>query len=268
MGSKRAPSAPNPQETAAAQGVINADTARTMARLNRGNTTTPFGTVTNRDLGNDQWETTLALSPEQQRIYRQGVDLETQTGQLSLDMLPEARRVLMQPMAMDDPDARERATAGIMSRMEPQFARDRAALESRLVAQGFTPGTEAFRQAADEQNRAVTDARLQAVTAGLGESRNAAAFNNAMRGQRINELGMVFGLGPGMQVPQQASLAGVAMQAPDLMGQMQANYDARSRQYAANMGAFGQLVGAAGSAFGGSTLGGRLGTAIANRVGL
>jgi hypothetical protein len=250
MGSKRAPSAPNPAETAAAQSVINTDTARVQARLNRGNTVTPFGTVINRDLGNDQWETVFNLSPNQQRIADQGEALDMQTGQLTLDMLPEARRVLMQPLAMDDPDARERATAGIMSRMEPQFARDRAALESRLVAQGFTPGTEAFRQAADEQNRAVTDARLQATTAGLGESRNAAAFQNALRGQRINELGMLFGLGPGMQMPQQASLAGVGVNAPDLMGQTQANYAARTQQYGANMAALGQLFGAAGSGAG------------------
>ncbi len=242
---KRAPSAPNPQETAAAQGVINADTARTMARLNRGDTITPFGSVINRDLGNDQWETVINLSPNQQRIANHGEALDLETGQLTLDMLPEARRVLMQPMAMDDADARDRATAGIMSRMEPQFARDREALEGRLVAQGFTPGTEAFRRAADELNRSITDARLQATTAGLSESRNAAAFNNALRAQRINELGMVFGLGPGMQMPQQASLAGVGVNAPDLAGAVQNNYAARMNAYGANMGALGGLGGAA-----------------------
>ena len=264
---KRAPSAPNPQESAAAQGQINTDTARVQARLNRGNTITPFGTVTNREIGPDQWESRVELSPAQQRIMGQGEALDLETGQLSLDMLPEARRVLMQPMAMDDFDARDRATAGFMSRMEPQFARDREALEGRLIAQGFQPGTEAYRRAADELNRSVTDARMQATTAGLGESRNAAAFSNAMRGQRINELGMLFGLGPGMQMPQQSQMAGVGMEAPNLMGAIQSNYAARAGQYGANMGALGQLGGAAlgGWARGGFPL---TGTAVGRIFGM
>jgi hypothetical protein len=244
---KRAPAPPDPMATAQQQMAVNTDAARVQARLNRGDTVTPFGTVRNRDLGGDRWETMVELSPGQQQIANQGEALDVQSGQLALDMLPMARTALMQPMAVSDADARDRATAGIMSRLEPQFQRDREALEGRLLAQGFVPGSEAYARAADELARARTDARMQAVTAGLGESRASAAFDNAQRAQRVNELALVFGLGPGLMTPQAAQVAQVGVNAPDLMGMVQNNYAQRTAQYGANMGAFGQLLGSAGA---------------------
>jgi hypothetical protein len=277
---------------------MNVETARVQAALNRGNTYTPFGTITSRDMGRewldtqnldarreaarasgqfqdgrgdgfseeafrkslasenpyqDQWRTDVTLSPEQQRLYQQGVELDTRTGQLALDMLPEAQRALMAPMATDDPDARDRATAGLMGRLEPQFERDRAAMDSRLIAQGFQPGTEAYRQAADELSRARNDARLQATQIGLSESRNAANFSNAQRAQRINELGMLFGLGPGMQVPQAQQMSQVGINAPDLQGAVMNNYNQQVAQYGANNGA---LFGVLGAGLGGWARGG------------
>lgn len=310
---KSAPSPPDPYATAQAQGTMNADTARTQARLNRGNTYTPYGSVTNRDIGaewvdqqlaarraagqspqyreeqvpvtagydengnpqygggfttqrtqisdgfdeaaarreleaanpyRDQWRTDVNLSPEQQRLYDQGVQLDTQTGQLALDQIPTVRNLLSQPYATDDADARDRATAGIMSRLEPQFERDRAALESRLTAQGFRPGTQGYATSADELSRARNDARMQAISAGSAESRAGAAFSNAQRAQQVNELGLLFGLGPGMQVPQAAQTAQVGMQSPDLMGAVYQNYNTRAQNAAAGNGAIFGLLGA------------------------
>jgi hypothetical protein len=246
---KSAPKPPDPYATAQAQGAMNADTARVQATLNRGDTYTPFGSVTNRDMGGDRWRTDVNLSPDQQRLYDQGVQLDTQTGQLALDQIPAVRNLLSQPFARDDADARDRATAGIMSRLEPQFARDREGLEGRLLSQGFQPGTEAYRRAADEHNRAVTDARMQATTAGLGESRAGAAFNNAQRAQQVGELGMLFGLGPGMQMPQGAQMAPAGVSPVDMMGMVSNNYNQRTAQYGANMGALGQLGGSALAAY-------------------
>lgn len=230
---KRAPAAPTPPDpyaTAQAQGAVNADTARLQARLNRNNTVTPWGSVTNRDMGNDQWESVVSLSPNQQRIADQGEQLDIRTADMALNALPRVQQIMASPLALqrDDADARERATVGIMSRLEPQFERDRTALESRLVAQGFTPGSEGYRQAADELSRMRTDARLQAITAGLGESRAAAGFNNQIalteRQQPLAELGMLFGLGPGMQMPQANQLAQTGVNPADLQGAVYNSY--------------------------------------------
>lgn len=81
---------------------------------------------------------------------------------------------------------RDAVTAAILAREQPQFDRDRQAMEARLAAQGFTPGTEAYRQGADEINRSMVDARNQAVLAGgqeqsrlFGLDQSRLGFNNA-----------------------------------------------------------------------------------------
>jgi hypothetical protein len=280
---------------------MNVDTARVQAALNRGNTITPFGTITNSPIGGwvpneaqprtisgfltgqaatpgvgmrpatDQWETRVDLSPEQMRLYQQGVELDTRTGQLALDAIPRAQRILstdvdtsgLQPWMLDDPDARNRATAGIMSRLEPQFARDRESLEGRLLAQGFVPGSEAYNRAADELGRARTDARLQADAAGLTESQRAAQLANTLRqaqlgeqlqlrAQPINEISALFGLGPGMQMPQSANLAQVGVAPPDYQGAVQNSYQQQVAAVNAPNQATAQVL---GSIFG---MGGRL----------
>jgi hypothetical protein len=288
---------------------MNVETARTQAALNRGNTYTPMGSVTNRDLGGewmneqlaarraaapattyrdepiysgddgngnqvssgtrrvavpgtfdeaatrtelegqnpfrDQWRTDVTLSPGQQRIYDQGEQLSGETGRLALDQLPTVRNLLAQPYARDDADARNRATAGIMSRLEPQFQRDREGLEGRLLSQGFVPGSEAYNRAADELGRARNDARMQADTIGMNESRAAAGFNNAQRAQQVQELGMLFGIGPGAQLPQSQQLAPVGVNAPDYQGAVAQNYQQQVAGVASQNAVLGQLLGSA-----------------------
>jgi hypothetical protein len=196
----------------------------------------------------DRWEQRVTLSPEQQRLYDLGVQRDTQVGQLGLDMLPQVRQTLSAPMATDDPDARNRATQAILSRLEPQFTRDREGLEGRLIAQGFTPGSEGYNRAADELSRARTDTRLQADAVGSQESRAAAAFSNAIRGQRLSELGALFGLGGGAQMPQGAQAAPVGINSPDLMGGIMQNYQSRTGQVAAGNANSSALGGALASA--------------------
>lgn len=306
---KSAPSAPDPYATAQAQGQMNVETARTQAALNRGNTYTPMGSITNRDLGSewlneqlaarraasggttyreepifaggyddngnpqysgtrrvavpgtfdeaatrtelegqnpyrDQWRTDVTLSPGQQRIYDQSEQLSGETGRLALDQVPVVRNLLAQPYARDDADARDRATAGIMSRLEPQFQRDRESLEGRLLSQGFVPGSEAYNRAADELGRARNDARLQATTIGANESRAGANFANQQRAQQVQELGMLFGIGPGVQMPQAAQMAPVGVNAPDYQGAVAQNYAQQTAQYGANTGALAGMLGA------------------------
>jgi len=273
LGKRATPAPPDPVATAQAQGAMNAETARVQAALNRGDTITPFGNITNRALGNDRWETRVDLSPEQLAILRQGEQLDLRTGQLALDAIPRAQRILssdvdtaaMQPWMLDDADARNRATAGILSRLEPQFERDRESLEGRLLAQGFVPGSEGYNRAADELARARTDARLQADAAGLTESQRAAQMANALRqaqfgeqlqlrAQPINEISALFGLGPGMQMPQAANLAQVGVAPPDYQGAVANNYQqqvaAVNARNQASAGLLGSVFGLGGSALG------------------
>ena len=317
---KKAPRAPDPYATAQAQSSANIDAARQQATMNRGDTFTPYGTVTNQNLGadwarqhtdrmlaeysagrykpaanggnfdwgaeysaalnsginpdRDRWSSIVTLSPEQQRIYDQGTELDIRTGQVALNQIPRLDRIIssdidtsrMPSWMTADAGAQQRAEQAILARLEPQFDRDRNALEGRLSAQGFTPGSEGYATAADELGRARNDARMQAVLAGLNESRASAGFNNTvrqgqlgetlqLRAQPINEVAALFGLGPGMQAPQPLQQAQVGVNAPDLAGMIYQNYNAQNQQVQANnanwFGLGGALLGAGGSALGG-----------------
>lgn len=282
--------------------------------MNRGDTFTPFGAVRNVDLGNDRWATYVEPNADQMEIIRQGTELDRRTGQLALDAIPRVARIIGSDVDTSGlPDwqmmgdrtgelarevdtsrfgdaniERQRVEEALMSRLEPQFDRDRQALESRLISQGFQPGTEAYQRAADELNRARTDARFQAVLAGGQEQsrlfglglqdagfRNAATGqaasmdqartgqNNAvrqaqlaetlqLRAQPINEISALFGLGPGMQVPQAQQLAQVGVAAPDYQGLVSNNYQqqvsATNAQNQATAQVMGALLGASQTA--------------------
>jgi hypothetical protein len=74
----------------------------------------------------------------------------------------------------------------IMSRVQPQYDKQRDTLNANLAAQGFNVNTAGYRNAADESNRNLTDARMQAVLAGgqeqsrlFGLDQSRLGFNNA-----------------------------------------------------------------------------------------
>lgn len=87
-------------------------------------------------------------------------------------------------------ESRQRVEEALFGRLEPQLARQREALETRLRAQGLTPGTEAWRNAMDDLARAESDARLALVAqAGQEEALQAqiaqALFGQQMAGQQF-----------------------------------------------------------------------------------
>jgi hypothetical protein len=79
----------------------------------------------------------------------------------------------------------------ILSRVEPQYAKQRDTLNANLAAQGFNVNTKGYQNAADESNRNLTDARMQAVLAGgqeqsrlFGLDQSRLGFNNSREHER------------------------------------------------------------------------------------
>ena len=60
------------------------------------------------------------------------------------------------------------AQQAITSRLEPDIAREQAALRNRLVNQGLRPGGEAYNREMEIADRSATDRRLQAAAQGIG----------------------------------------------------------------------------------------------------
>ena len=216
---KRSPSpppAPDPRATAQAQSEFNIDTARVNARLNRVNQNTTQGSVRFDDMGDDRWQSTTTLSPEQQRLYDLSTQAQTTYGEAANSQLGQAQAALSSPFAFNAPamqsdvqdrtgglsfrpdftgvgdpnQSRDAVQEALLARINPDIERERAALENRLANQGITMGSEAWNAGMQDQSRMANDARFGAIlNAGQEQSRmfglgmQQSGFNNAAQQQ-------------------------------------------------------------------------------------
>lgn len=79
---------------------------------------------------------------------------------------------------------RLRVEDALFSRLNPQFDRDQSKQEANLIARGIRPGTVAYDRARDEQNRSLTDARMQTILAGGQEQSRLSGLELAQGGFR------------------------------------------------------------------------------------
>lgn len=140
-----------------------------------------------------QYQSTVALSPEQQQILDLQQRGDIGLGELGVSQLGRISETLNQPLGFDAlPDLSklqgdgglDRLTQSTMDRLQPRIDRDQAALEARLYGQGLQPGDEAWRAAMDDQSRAVNDLRLGAV----GQAGQEQARQLQLRQQQIAEM--------------------------------------------------------------------------------
>jgi hypothetical protein len=222
------PPPPDPHEVAQAQTGQNIGTSVANTYMGNANTYGPLGNVTYDQTGTKQividgkkydiplWSVNQTLSRDQQRL----LDLQEKTG-INLGQIgvqqsrrlgnllntridprklpsryrnaPDAPELQTEIGANDFSADRQRVEEALFARQEPQFARDRAAMETRLANQGVTQGSQAYMNAMDELNRSVTDARMQTVLAGGQEQSRLFGMDQA-KGQFHNSaLGDQFG---------------------------------------------------------------------------
>ena len=279
-GSSSPPPPPDPAETAAAQAAANKETAIAQARLNQINEFTPFGSVVYSPTGEtrDGIETTqrtITLDPAQQAQLDAQNRVGLQLFGIGEDQLARIRSNFSQPYSYDGlptaPSletgalARDQVTDALLSRLEPQFDRDRRAMETQLVNQGFTPGSTGYNEAFDEFNRAKTDARMQALLAGGQEQSRLFGLASAerdraiqedltLRNMPLNELSALLGTSPGITVPQFSPPPQTGIAPTDVAGPIQNAYNAEllawQNKNQAQQAASGQLFGLGGAALG------------------
>jgi hypothetical protein len=232
-----------------------------------------------------QWTVEQRLSPEQQRLYEQSVAAQETYGRAALAQLQGVEGRLSKPFQFNGPEftgnvqdrtgqlrtapdftgigdpnqSADTVRAGILSRLNPDLERERAALESRLAAQGITMGSQAWSTGIQDWSRMANDARVQADLAGgqeqsriFGLGLQQAGFNNqsvgqasnmdfgratfgnqarqqslqeqlALRAQPVNEAAALL-TGEQVQTPQFANVPQVQVQAPDYAGSVAQNY--------------------------------------------
>lgn len=200
-----APAAPDPAATAAAQTAGNKETAYWNAVMGHMDQQTPYGNITYSDSSNgvynpDQaphFSSTINLSPAQQQLLNsqqsneQGLqDLGTaQMGRIS-NAVSTPYSFSGMPNAPGQGDINALSQQGqdaIMSRLNPQFARDEEALRSRLINQGIGQGSTAYNTEFDRLNQAKNDARTQAIIQGQAYGGAEQQQQLALRNQAIQE---------------------------------------------------------------------------------
>ena len=290
MGSSpKAPAAPDPAATAAAQGAANKETAYWNAIMGNVDQETPYGSIQYTDSSNGVYDpnkaptfsSKITLSPAQQQLLDsqqandQGLqDLgSAQMGRIS-DAVSSPYSFEGLPDAPSYSDVNALSQAGqdaILSRLNPQFERDEEALRTRLINQGIGTGSQAYNTEYDRFNQAKNDARQQAILGGQQYGGNELQQMLNLRNQGIQEynaqrnapLNEYSALTSGQQIQNpsfQGSQAGNAM-AGDIQGATQNAYQNAMGLYNSKVGAQnstqsslfglgGSLLGAAGGAGG------------------
>lgn len=209
----------------------------------------------------DGWSVTTTLAPEQQQLLDQQNAISLGLAKLADRGLGYVDSALKNnitlgdlPKSMVNPG--QTGQDALMARFQPQIERSRAALENKLANQGIMPGSEAYKNAMEQQQQGENDLWMQAALNGINVGQNAQnqqmQLLTALQNQPVNMLNAVrsgsqvtnptFG-----SVPQQATTAG-----PDLLGaaNMQANYNqgvynAKTAQNNSLLGGIGSLGAAA-----------------------
>ncbi|MGT2444471.1 tail fiber domain-containing protein [Ensifer adhaerens] len=206
MGKPKAPKAPDPRETAAAQTGTNIGTAIANQTLGNVNQVTPDGALTYSQTGMTKWTdptngksydlpqytATQTLSTGQQAIKNQTDKAELNLATLASGQSARLNELLGKPVDLSGaPVAGDPSKIGLpqysgydvgidttkyenalMERLNPQLNQSRAALETQLANQGLQPGSEAYNRALDTATRQENDARLGVIlNAGQEQSR-------------------------------------------------------------------------------------------------
>lgn len=259
MGKKQ-PKAPDPAQTAAAQGQWNSFTAQQQQAMNMTNQNSPWGSLTYDQTGTQtiidpngkpvnvpRYTANTTLTPEQQAIYDQSQAAELNLATIANEQSGRVGEILNNPFEFNNSDAEQWAYDLASPRILQQQGKNESALRSQLIASGIRPGTANWDSEMSRLTNANTDQLNQLALTGRGQ-----AFSEqlAQRNQPLNE---IIGLMSGTQIQNpnstfaqtpQSQVAGV-----DYSGLVQNKYNADMQAYNAKTGALGGLFGAGLSLF-------------------
>lgn len=263
---KKAPAAPSPDVTAAAQAGMNRDTAITNQQLNMIDQYNPYGSVTYSPNGFDtfvdskgntvqtpKYSQTTTFSPEQQALYDEDMRAQQNLAGLATQQSGMLAEHLGQGwQGLTNRDVENWAYDLGMQRIAPQQEEDRNRLMSQLKNRGIQEGSAAWNSEVGRFDRSVNDQRNQLALTGRSQ-----AYNEALTdyNQPINTItalmsgSQVTNPTAGLSATPQTQVGGV-----DYTGLVNQNYQNQLGAYQSKMGGigglFGSVLGAAGQAGG------------------
>jgi len=262
MGKASAPPAPDYVGAAQAQGAANKEAAVASGKISNPSFSNPLGSreVTFGYRGDpDQVFVQDSLTPIGQQRFDQDQRINTGLGNIAESGLGYVGNALANPFNTDSLPARsinagQTAQDAILSRLEPQIAKDRDTLRTQLINQGIRGGEasdNAYRVQGQKENDLRIAAALQGIQTGDQSRQQAIQEQAFLRNEPLNMLNAVRSSSP-VAMPQFQGYSGTNIQAAPLMqaaqAQGQANmglYNAQIGQQNAGLGLLGTL-GAAG----------------------
>lgn len=246
------PQAPDPWQTASAQGAWNSFTAQQQQSMNMIGQNTPWGSLNYSQNGSTwitdpsgkkvevpQYTANVNLSPEQQAIFDQSQQAQLGLGQLANQQIGRVDELLSSPFEFNNQDAENWAWDLASPRILQQQGQNQNALRTQLINSGIRPGTAAWDSEMQRLTNANTDQMNQLALTGRQQ-----AFNEdlATRNQPLNE---IIGLMSGTQVQNPnatfAQTPQVGVGGVDYTGLEKQKYQSDLAGYNAGMGALGGL---------------------------
>lgn len=209
------PKAPDPYETAAAQGGMNRDTAVSQQMLNMVDQYNPWGSVKYDQTGETtftdsqgnivtipKFSQTTQYTPEQQAIFDASQAAQGNLANIASEQSAKIQQYLNEPFEFNNQDAEKWAYDLASSRILPQQQQNESALRAQLINSGLRPGTAAWDSEMTRLTNANTDQLNQLALTGRQQ-----AFSEALaqRNQPINE---ITALMSGSQVSNPAQMSG------------------------------------------------------------
>lgn len=238
---------------------MNRDTGISQQLLNQTNQNNPWGSVnygqtgqtsyvdsTGKTVSIPQFTQTTTLSPQQQGIFDQTQQAQSNIAGIAQDQSKMLAGYLNKPFEFNNNDASNWAYDLASQRILPQQHRNEEELRSRLVNAGLRPGTQPWAVEMERQGHANSDQLNQLALTGRGQ-----AFGEALatRNQPINEITALLS---GSQVSNPSQMSGPTPQTQvggvDYTGLVNQNYQAQMASHNAMLGGLFGLAGTAGSA--------------------
>jgi hypothetical protein len=266
MGKSKAPTPPDPKETAGAQTATNIGTAIANNTMGMVDQYTPDGSLTNEVIGYQDWtdpntgtthkipryKQTTALSEMGQQIKGQNDTTQLNMAETGAQQSAFLKDYLGTPWNPDTSAIEGRLMELGSQRLDPRFAQEEDRLRTRLENQGLTAGSEAWNREMTGFNQSKNDAFNSLMLQGRGQ-----AFNElgSIRNQPINEISALLS-GSQVNSPNVSPATPQSMPTVDYAGLVNSNYNQRlgnwQQQQAQKQSLMGGLFGlAAGGLSGG-----------------
>lgn len=259
MNTPSAPAAPDPNATAAAQAKYNREAAQSQAQINMVNQSTPYGSLTYKQSGTaadgtPMYTATTELSPDMKSLYDNMIGTQKTLGSTAGNLAAAIQSMYSQPFNTNQA-VEDKIVALGKSRLDPQIAQQRAALETQLTNQGVTQGSEAWNTAIKNFTQNSGDQYNQLYLTG---SQQALAQALAERQLPLSELQQMLGMSSPTN-PTFTSTPQEQIAAPNYQGMVSENYANQVKQQeiaqSQNNALIGGLASLGGAALGGWTSG-------------